>query len=97
MGRFPASSILKVPEIKDVNEMDDETLILADIAKKAMSQVHETVVEILMGNDVPEAKAKAIAEALSCGQWTHDYPISAEKAAELGLNVILSFLTRFAT
>ena len=52
-----------------------------------MTQVHRTVVEILMGNDVPEDKARAIAEALSCGQWTHDYPISAEEAAELGLNV----------
>ena len=87
LGRFPASSILKVPEIKDVNEVDDETLILADVARKAMTQVHRTVVEILMGNNVPEDKAKAIAEALSCGQWTHDYPISAEEAAELGLNV----------
>jgi ClpP class serine protease len=67
--------------------MDDETLILADVARKAMTQVHRTVVDILLGNDVPEDKARAIAEALSCGQWTHDYPISAEEAAELGLNV----------
>jgi len=50
LGRYPASSILAVTQIKDVNETDDETLILADMARKAVSQVKQTVVEILTGN-----------------------------------------------
>ena len=31
--------------------------------------------------------AREIAEALSSGQWTHDYPISVDEAQELGLPV----------
>lgn len=89
LSRYPASSILAVTQIKDVNETDDETLILADMAKKAVSQVKQTVVEILMGNGMEEEKAKEIAEALSAGQWTHDYPISAEEAKKLGLPIKL--------
>ncbi len=89
LGRYPASSILAVTQIKDVNETDDETLILADMAKKAVSQVKQTVVEILMGNEVEEEKAKGIAEALSSGQWTHDYPISAAEAEKMGLPITL--------
>jgi ClpP class serine protease len=89
LGRYPATSILTVTQIKDVNETDDETLILADMAKKAIAQVKQTVVEILMGNGMEEGKAKEIAEALSSGRWTHDYPISAEEAEKLGLPIKL--------
>jgi ClpP class serine protease len=89
LGRYPASSILTVTQIKDVNETDDETLILADMAKKAVSQVQQTVVEILMGNGMEEGKAREIADALSSGQWTHDYPISAAEAEKLGLPIKL--------
>jgi len=87
LGRYPASSILAVTQIKDVNETDDETLILADMAKKAVSQVKQTVVEILMGNQMEAGKAHQIAEALSSGQWTHDYPIGAKEAEGLGLPI----------
>jgi len=89
LGRYPASSILTVTQIKDVNETDDETLILADMSKKAVSQVKQTVVEILMGNGMEEGKAQEIAEALSSGRWTHDYPIGAEEAQKLGLPITL--------
>ena len=89
LGRYPASSILAVTQIKDVNETDDETLILADMAKKAVSQVKQTVVEILMGNQMEAGKAHQIAEALSSGQWTHDYPIGAKEAEGLGLPISL--------
>jgi len=59
------------------------------MAKKAVSQVKQTVVEILMGNGMEEEKAKEIAEALSAGRWTHDYPIGAEEAQKLGLPIKL--------
>ncbi len=87
VGKYPAASIIEVTKIKDVNETDDETLILADMAKKARAQVRNTIVEILMGNDMPREKAEKIAEALSCGQWTHDYPIGLEEARKLGIPV----------
>jgi ClpP class serine protease len=87
VGKYPAASILEVTKIKDINETDDETLILADMARKARSQVKRTIVEILVKNNMPEEKAEGIAEALSCGRWTHDYPIGLEEAKELGIPV----------
>lgn len=87
VGKYPAASIIEVTKIKDVNETDDETLILADMAKKARAQVRDTIVEILVGNDMAREQAEKIAEALSCGQWTHDYPIGLEEARKLGMPV----------
>jgi ClpP class serine protease len=87
LGQYPAASILRVTQIKDVNETDDETLILADMAKKAVAQVNQTVKDILMGNGMDAEKAGTIADQLTCGQWTHDYPISFEEAVKLGLPV----------
>ena len=87
LGKYPAASILTVSEVKDINEIDDETLILSDMARKAQKQVQACLVEILMANDMPQERAEKIATALSCGQWTHDYPITFEEAEELGLPV----------
>ena len=87
LGQYPAASVLKVLEKKNINEIDDTTLILADVAEKARRQVFKTVKTILMANGFEESKAESLAEALSCGQWTHDYPITLEEARELGLPV----------
>jgi len=87
LGQYPAASVLKVLEKKDINEIDDTTLILADVAEKARRQVFRTVKAILMANGFEEKKAEELAETLSCGQWTHDYPITFEEAQELGLPV----------
>lgn len=87
LGQYPASSILHVTQIKDVNEIDDQTLILADVAKKAVAQVNQLVRNILIGNAMTEEQAAKIADALTCGQWTHDYPIAFEEAQKLGLPV----------
>ncbi len=88
LGDQPATSILKVLEQKDVNEIDDRTLILADVARKAVRQVRATVSEILSHNShVDDAKAEELADLLATGTWTHDYPITVEEARELGLPV----------
>ncbi len=86
IGQFPAVSVLNVVKKKSIDEIDDSTLILADQAEKAIKQMKETIIEIVSPN-LSEEKAKEIAEKLVSGQWTHDYPISAEKAKELGLPV----------
>jgi len=87
LGQYPAASIIKVLEQKDINEIDDSTIILADVARKALKQTKQAVIEILLGNGMPQDKAEALAETLTCGQWTHDYPITMEEARELGLPV----------
>ncbi|MCK9221379.1 MAG: ATP-dependent Clp protease proteolytic subunit [Limnochordia bacterium] len=87
IGSYPAASVVKVLEQKDVNRIDDETLILIDVAKKALSQVEQTVFDILK-DKLDEGKAKELAALLSQGHWTHDYTLSCQKLQELGLNVI---------
>lgn len=87
LGQMPAASILKVVEQKNINKIDDQTLILADISKKAIQQVHETVVTITTANGMEKEKAEALADKLTKGTWTHDYPIGAEEAKELGFPV----------
>jgi ClpP class serine protease len=87
IGQFPAASVLRVIREKPITEIEDETLILADISEKAMRQVNATVRNILKANGMPETEAQRIADALTCGQWTHDYPIDVEEAQQLGLPV----------
>lgn len=87
IGEYPAASILSVVDKKDINEIDDRTLILADVARKAQRQVNSTVKGLLVANGMAEEQAETLGDQLSCGKWTHDYPIGVEEARELGLPV----------
>jgi ClpP class serine protease len=86
LGNMPAASILRVLELKEPKDIDDETLIKADIAKKALAQVLDTVVD-LVSERMSAEDARKLAEALATGRWTHDYPIRVSQARELGLPV----------
>lgn len=86
VGQWPAASVLNVLESKNRNEIDDETLIMADIARKAIWQVKQTVKEIVSERMTPE-QAERFAETMATGTWTHDYPISAEEAQALGFPI----------
>jgi ClpP class serine protease len=86
IGQHPAASILTVLEQKSPNDISDETLILADVAHKAINQVKDTVRKILQER-VPAETAENLADILASGRWTHDYPISVEEAQQLGLPV----------
>jgi ClpP class serine protease len=86
LGDMPAASILKVLEQKEMKDIDDDTLIKADIARKAITQVADTVVELVSERKSPE-EAKKLAQTLATGTWTHDYPITVTEARELGLPV----------
>ncbi len=86
LGEYPAVSILKVVEQKSVDEIDDKTLILADVARKAIAQVRARARSIL-AEHLPEERAQELAQVLSEGRWTHDYPFTVEEAKELGLPV----------
>ena len=82
----PAASILRAVSQKDVNKVDDETLILADVGRKAIKQVKQTVVRIVT-NRADQETGEKLAEALATGKWTHDYPITVWEARDLGLPV----------
>jgi len=86
IGGAPAASVLKVLETKKPEDIDDATLILADIASKARVQVGDFVAEILAKHQPPE-RAKELAKTLTEGRWTHDFSISVQMARELGLPV----------
>lgn len=115
LGQYPAVSILKAAEAKEAGDLDDETLIMADIAAKAVRQVRDLVETILIERDrygalaaetdqetepqtdnaeaaTPAARRVAasryeLIDAVTSGRWTHDYPITADHARELGLPV----------
>jgi ClpP class serine protease len=86
LGQYPAPSILKAVEKKGAEKVDDQTLILADVAEKAIKQVQDFVFNLLKDR-YGEEKARELAQTLTEGRWTHDYPITVDHARELGLNV----------
>jgi len=86
LGEYPAASILKAAHQKPIAEVDDKTLILADQAEKAIAQMQHEVSELLADKYARE-NAEEIAKLLTSGTWTHDYPITYERAQTLGLRV----------
>jgi ClpP class serine protease len=86
LGQSPAASLLKVVEQKPIAEIDDQTLVMADVGRKAITQIKEAARGLLQRR-MPAEQAEALAEKLSTGTWTHDYPIWASTAKDLGLAV----------
>src|ERR1700687_5195842 len=76
LGRSPAASLIKVVEQKPIERISDETLIMADVGRKAIVQLKEAAKKLL-SRRLPAEQAEALAEKLSTGTWTHDYPIAA--------------------
>jgi ClpP class serine protease len=86
IGQYPAASLLRAVAKKLVAEIDDSTLILADQAEKAITEVRNSVLELLADKFPPE-KAEELARLLTEGTWTHDFAITFETAQSLGLPV----------
>jgi ClpP class serine protease len=86
IGDMPAASIVRAVEIKGPKAVSDEILILADIAQKARNQVLSFVVQVLQKH-MPEKQALTVATVLTEGRFTHDFPITVERARSLGLKV----------
>jgi ClpP class serine protease len=86
LGQSPAASLIKVVQEKPIARINDETLVLADIGRKAISQLKQSASELLQRR-LPAEQASALAEKLTVGTWTHDYPIWASTARELSMPV----------
>jgi ClpP class serine protease len=86
LNEYPAASIIKAVAQKDKNKVDDQTLILADISEKAITQLKKTVHQILK-DKMGDQKAQELSETLATGRWTHDYPLTHEELSEMGLPV----------
>lgn len=86
IGDMPAASIVRAVEAKGTQHVDDDTLIVADIAQKARLQVAEFVAQLL-GQHMNEERSLQLAAVLSEGRWTHDYPITVDASRSFGLEV----------
>ena len=86
LGELPAASLVRVAAKKPLERVEDRTLILADVAEKALRHMKD-VVRRLLAERVDAAKADALAEELAGGHYTHDDPITLEEARALGLPV----------
>jgi ClpP class serine protease len=91
LGNVAAASILKVLDDKPIDKIDDQTLVTADVARKAIAQV-KSFVRALLEDSIPQQKVApdkidTIIERLTTGQVTHDYPITVEEAQSLGLPI----------
>ena len=80
---IPAASLVEVASLP--GEHKDETLILANVGRKALRQV-EVVVSPARAALARGAGAGARAP-LSSGVWTHDHPLMATELEQLGLPV----------
>jgi ClpP class serine protease len=83
---LPAASIVRARDSKPIATVFDLTLVLADVSEKALAQVKKGAVELLTPQ-MEQGKAEALAEKLAGGHWTHDYALTAQEAAELGLPI----------
>jgi ClpP class serine protease len=83
---LPAASIVKARDSKPIESVFDLTLVLADVAEKALVQVKQGAVELLTPR-MEHSAAEALAAKLAGGHWTHDYALTASEARALGLPV----------
>jgi ClpP class serine protease len=86
LGEYPASSLVKLAESKPIADIDDKSWLLADVGRKAIEQIRSQAKSLLEGKYSTE-KAGELAQILTEGRWTHDYPITYEEAKNLGLHV----------
>jgi ClpP class serine protease len=84
LGQYPASSLIEVAGRP--GDHDDQTLIMADVGRKAIAQVQGFTTRLLERHMPPE-RAKEAARLLSTGVWTHDHPLQAPELLALGLPV----------
>ena len=84
LGQYPAATLVEVAAMPGDHE--DQTLIFADIGRKALRQLETLVTELLEANTDPQ-RARDLARLLSQGTWTHDHPLMARDLELLGLPV----------
>ncbi|MEW6189425.1 MAG: ATP-dependent Clp protease proteolytic subunit [Actinomycetota bacterium] len=84
--QYPASSLIWTAQAKDRNELDDRTLIYLDVAQKAVRQLRQLIFDILH-HKMEKDRAWDVANLLTEGRWTHDFPLTVEKLKSLGIEV----------
>ncbi|MCR4428223.1 MAG: ATP-dependent Clp protease proteolytic subunit [Caldiserica bacterium] len=83
---LPATSILKVLSQKPRDKIEDSTLVMADVASKAIKQV-KNFIKWLISERVTSEEAERISSFLAEGEWTHDAPLTVEALSEIGISI----------
>jgi ClpP class serine protease len=84
LGQYPAASLVEVSKLP--GEHDDQTLLMADVGRKAIYQTEDFTRRMLERHMTP-AQARDVAHLLATGVFTHDHPLQAPELIELGLPV----------
>ena len=86
LGDVPAASLVRLTAKKPIERIEDRTLIMADVAEKAVRHMTQ-VVRDLLARRLGAKEADTVAEELAGGHYTHDDPITVEEARALKLPV----------
>jgi hypothetical protein len=84
LGKYPAASIVEA--VAQPGEHQDETLILADVSRKAIAQT-ESFTRRLLERRLDPQRARDVARLMATGTWTHDHPLYVSDLQKLGLSV----------
>jgi ClpP class serine protease len=84
LGQYPAASLVEVSKLP--GEHDDQTLLMADVGRKAIYQTEDFTRRMLERHMTP-VQARDVAHLLATGVFTHDHPLQAAELIELGLPV----------
>jgi ClpP class serine protease len=84
LGQYAARSLVEVASMP--GRHDDNTLLLADVGRKALRQVG-VITRQLLEQHMDPARSRDVARLLSTGVWTHDHPLMATELEQLGLPV----------
>jgi ClpP class serine protease len=84
IGQYAARSYVEVASMPGTH--DDQTLLMADVARRALRQV-TSLTRALLQKHMEPGRADDLAELLSSGVWTHDHPLMAAELEQLGLPV----------
>jgi ClpP class serine protease len=84
INQQPAASYVEVARMP--GNHDDQTLLMADVSRKAIAQV-EGFTARLLTEKLGAQRATEVARLLAGGTWTHDHPLQAPELKTLGLPV----------
>jgi ClpP class serine protease len=86
LGDLPAAALVRAVAKKSVDHVDDRTLVLADVAEKALRHVKQIVRDLVLPR-LGDERASTLAEELAGGHYTHDDPITVTEARGLGFPI----------
>jgi ClpP class serine protease len=84
LGQYAAASLVAVADRPGDHE--DQTLIMADVGRKAIAQV-KGFTERMLARRMPPERAREAARLLTTGVWTHDHPLGHRELEILGLPI----------